>query len=130
MSNGATYQKFTIHCDIHQVLTERTSIVNRHLTSRVLAAALVGVLFGSYMHHDYARWGQRGLQQFIAHQTLRFELYMASPKPAVLTIVGATIFVFGVAGFYESIALLFSTVFKKMRIWSDDRSSFTGDVES
>jgi len=84
--------------------------VNRHVTSRVAAAVLLGILCGLLVHYDEAKWGRRGRDAFIAHEIHRFESTMAEPPPVAAAIFGATILVVGFFGIYELIALGFAAV--------------------
>jgi hypothetical protein len=86
--------------------------MKRHAISRLLTAVLLGILFGSHMHHDYVMWNQRGRDAYISHQMHRFDIYMATPQAAGVTILGATFIAIGLFGVYEAIALGLSTVLK------------------
>jgi hypothetical protein len=76
--------------------------------SRWIAMIVLGMLAGSYIHHDYERWSQRGREAFMAYQTQRFEHYMAVPRPLSVTMIGATFFTITVIAVYELIARLVS----------------------
>jgi hypothetical protein len=93
------------------------------VVSRILGTVLLGVLFGSYIHHDYSNWRQRGREEFLSHQSARFDRFICSPKPIVLTMFGALIAAFGIIGFYEVTVLLFSSVLRKTGFGPEDRSS-------
>jgi hypothetical protein len=96
--------------------------MNRRLTSRVLAAALLGIILGLYIRHDYSKWRQRGREEFLLHQAARFDTFICSPKPVVLTMLGGVIVAFGIVGFYELMVAMISYAFRKMRLWPEDRS--------
>jgi hypothetical protein len=86
--------------------------MKRHAISRFVTAVLLGILFGSYMHHDYVTWGQRGREAFASHQMHRFDLHMATPQAAIFPVLGATFVAVGLFGIYEAIALGLSTALK------------------
>jgi hypothetical protein len=88
--------------------------MNRHLASRIITIVLFGVLFGSYIHRDYANWNLRGREAFLAHESQRFDRFIAKPHPRVFTVIGATITVAGIFGIYELIALGLSAALKAM----------------
>jgi hypothetical protein len=79
--------------------------VNRHVTSKIAAAALLGIFGGFLIHHDEVKWGARGRDAFIAYEMHRFERTMAVPLPLPAAVCGATVLVAGVLGIYEVIAL-------------------------
>jgi len=63
-----------------------------------MAALVLGSLLGSYIHHDYATWSRLGRQEFMAHQMLRFEEYIAVPQPTFHTVARMTVLVFEFEG--------------------------------
>ena len=97
--------------------------MNRRVLSKVLAAGVIGILLSSYIHHDYAKWSRLGRQEFMAHEVLRFDRYMAVPQPMLRTMAGATLLVFGVAGLYELAGLLFSAILKSIRSVENQENS-------
>jgi len=80
----------------------------------MIAAIAMGAMFGSYIHYDYVRWGQRGREAFLAHQTQRFDQYMATPHPTMATVFGAIIAIVGALAIYEALAFVLATVLKAM----------------
>jgi putative Mn2+ efflux pump MntP len=84
--------------------------LNRHVTSRIIAAALLGILGGFLIHHDEVKWGARGRDAFMAHELHRFETTMAVPLPLPAAVCGATILVAGVLGIYEVMAFGFAAL--------------------
>ena len=42
--------------------------MNRHVTSRIAAVVLLGIIGGFLIHHDEAKWGARGRDAFMAHE--------------------------------------------------------------
>ena len=77
---------------------------------KMISAVVLGMLFGTYIHHDYAKWAQRGCEAFLAYQTHRFELHMQNPRPAMVTVVGATLVIAGFLAIYEILALALGRV--------------------
>ena len=71
------------------------------LMPKAVAAIVLGSLFGWYIHHDYVTWNLRGRDAFIAHQMHRFDIYMASPRPIVIILVGTSLLALGVCVLYE-----------------------------
>jgi hypothetical protein len=96
--------------------------MNRRFTSRVLATLLLSTLLGTYIQCDYSKWRERGREAFLAHQAARFDKSIVAPKPIPIVILGTLIVAFGIIGFYELIVFLFSFVFRKMKLWPEDRS--------
>ena len=76
--------------------------------ARVWACLLIGTISGYLVHLDYLRWAKRGREAFLAAQNQRFDLTMATPKPALTTIIAFVILVGLVIGLYEVIASLLS----------------------
>ena len=97
--------------------------MNRRVTSRILAAALLGILFGSYVRHDYRKWSQRGREQFLAFEGARFDRYMSTPKPTPVILFGFMIASLVGFGFYELIVLVLYVFFKMTKWWPEDRIS-------
>jgi hypothetical protein len=75
-----------------------------NLTSRVISAVLVCILSGYWIHFDYVRWHQRGRDAYLAYQSHRFDQSMASPHPALVTIVGVFMVIGAFLAIYELIA--------------------------
>jgi hypothetical protein len=75
--------------------------MKQNLMPKVVAAILLGSLFGWYIHHDYATWSLRGRDAFIAHQTRRFDMYMASPRPIIHNLVVTALLALGLCVLYE-----------------------------
>lgn len=75
-----------------------------NLTGRIISAVLVSILSGLWIHNDYVRWHQRGRDAYLSYQAHRFDQFMASPRPAFITIIGALIVVGILLGIYELIA--------------------------
>ena len=83
------------------------------LFSRLVAAVLLGIAFGWYIHYDYVRWNLRGQDAFVAFQMRRFDMYMATPPPAIASIVVMALLVTGFCAVYEVITSLVSAVMKR-----------------
>lgn len=96
--------------------------MNRLFTSRILATALLAILLGVYTHQQYVKWNQRGRQEFTAHQVQRFDRYMNPPEPLPIIILGALFVTAVTVGLYELMALLFSTLLLKTRLWPEDKT--------
>ena len=84
--------------------------MRQSLVGKAIAAITSGALFGLYVHNDYATWGARGREAFLAHQAHRFDQYMAVPRPTMLTVFGSTIVIVGALALYEGLASLFSRI--------------------
>jgi len=95
--------------------------VNRHVTSRIAAAALLGILCGLLVHYDEVKWGRRGRDAFIAHEMHRFESTMAEPPPVAAAIFGATILAAGFFGIYELIAFGFAAALSAKNLSGENR---------
>lgn len=95
--------------------------MNRNFASRLLAAALLAILFGCYIDHLYSTWSRRGRAEFVALETTRFDQFINSPRPMLLTITGAAIFTFSAVGLYELAVLMFSTVLRQMNLGTGDK---------
>jgi hypothetical protein len=83
------------------------------LKSRISATALIGILAGCFIHHDYARWGHRGREAFSAFQMHRFDRYMLPTQPLLATVFT---FVFSAAifiGFYEALVFALSKLLNR-----------------
>lgn len=63
------------------------------------------------MQHGYMTWNERGRDAFATYQMHRFDEYMATPRPFILTILNALIGCIFIFGLYELIAAFFSRVF-------------------
>ncbi len=84
--------------------------MTRHLISRILATAVLGLAFGCYVHHGYVQWNQRGREAFSVYEMHRFDYYMSAPRPMGRTIFRAAIALAGLLAVYESIALGLSVI--------------------
>jgi len=70
----------------------------------VVAAILLGGLFGWYVHYDSALWNLRGRDAFIAEQVHRFNTYISPPRPAVFTVIFSILLTCGACVVYELLA--------------------------
>ena len=86
--------------------------VNRYFVSRIIAALLLGGLFGWHMHRDYVAWGLRGREAFIAYELHRFDDFVVNPRPVMYHVVAMVLLAFGVFAVYEAIAYGLATVAK------------------
>lgn len=69
---------------------------------KLLAAVVMGLLFGTYLHYDYTKWHDLGREAFLSKQEYRFDHFMAQPHWFVLLFAGI-IAAFIVMGVYEAI---------------------------
>ena len=81
-----------------------------NLSCRMISAVLMGIFLGSYIHNDYAKWGQRGRDAFIAYQSQRFDQHMANPHPTMVTIIASILFVVVFLAVYEILAYILSRI--------------------
>lgn len=84
--------------------------MKQNLIPKVVAAILLGSLFGWYIHHDYVTWSLRGRDAFIAHQIRRFDMYMASPRPIAHNLVVTALLALGVCVLYELLVAGLSSI--------------------
>ena len=87
--------------------------MKQNLVPKVLAAMLLGILFGWYIHHDYVTWSLRGRDAFIAHQMRRFDMYFASPRPIAHSLVVTALFALGVCVLYEMLVAGLSSILNR-----------------
>ncbi len=78
--------------------------MKRELVGRFVAAMLIGMSFGFYVHHDYLKWSQRGRDAFLAYQAHRFDRFMLSPHPTIVTVFAFTLVLGLSLGVYELLA--------------------------
>jgi hypothetical protein len=87
-------------------------MLKRDFVSNIMAAMLLGGLFGWYIHHDLLTWGLRGREAFITYQLLRFDMNMATPSPVFYNVIVAALLALGFCILYEAIAFWLSTAMK------------------
>ena len=117
----AIFKCFTFHGEWFNLALDPREVTHRELIqimnsstfSKAVAAILLGLLFGWYVHHDYLRWCLRGREAFIAHETQRFNLYMENPHWLMVYIIQMAVFALGVCVVYESIEFAVSTAIKR-----------------
>lgn len=78
---------------------------------RVVAALVLGLLFGTYNHHMYMSWNRRGKEAFISHQMQRFDTHMAQPHSLIFTVSSGIIAAAVIFAFYELITIFLSRLF-------------------
>ncbi len=78
--------------------------------NKILSVVLSGLLFWTYINHDYSKWGSRGREAFLAYQSGRFDRYMAPNHPVSISIFGILAFTILAALIYEGIAALLSKI--------------------
>jgi len=89
--------------------------MRENLVPKIVTAALLGSLFGWYIHHDEVRWGLLGREAFIASQMHRFDVNMVSPRPLAVTVVVMALLALGVCVVYESVVSGLSAIMKGMQ---------------
>jgi len=75
------------------------------LLARIIAAAMLGLLFGCYFYskeNEYARLGRR---EFLAKQAFRFDQRIARPHSLGFEVVGFLFLVGGFIGSYELLVI-------------------------
>jgi len=86
--------------------------MKREPLGRLVAAVLMGALSGLWVHHDYIKWSTSGREAFIAHERVRFDRFMLSPHPTIVTVVEYIFLMLVSLGTYELLAAGFSRLFK------------------
>jgi hypothetical protein len=81
--------------------------------NKVLAVVVLAILFGVYIHHDYARWGDRGLDVYLRYQTTRYENYMAPGHPRSVSYFATMAVLTLAAAVYELVAAALAKVLPK-----------------
>jgi hypothetical protein len=79
---------------------------------KLLAAVVMGLLFGAYLHHDYTKWQDLGREAFLSKQEYRFDHFMAQPRWFLLLFAG-TLLAFIVLGAYEAIGAVLNRILPK-----------------
>lgn len=72
----------------------------------------MGLLFGVYLHHDYAKWNDLGREAFLSKQGYRFDHFITQPRWFLLLFAG-TLLAFIVLGAYELVGAGFSRILSK-----------------
>lgn len=78
--------------------------------SKAVAATVLGIVVGSMIHRDYATWGTRGREAFLAYQAHRFDTYMVAPLRGSAGIVGGLLLVLVFCAVYEAIVAVLSAI--------------------
>jgi hypothetical protein len=78
--------------------------------TRIIATVLLGLFVGYYIHADYEKWSHLGRDAFSIYQMQRFDRYMATPQPILITIAGGIFVAVAFVGVYELIALALSAI--------------------
>jgi hypothetical protein len=87
-------------------------MMKRDFISRIISATPLGGLVGWEIHHSLITWNLRGREAFIAYETRRFDMSMATPSPVLSNIIVAVLFALGSCVVYELIAYCLSSVMK------------------
>jgi hypothetical protein len=102
--------------------------MNIHVSrERIAAVVLMGCLLAWYRLHDYAKWSQRGRQEFVTYQLHRFDTYMIHPRPLLVTLLSSLIAVVMMLGFYELSAAAFRKILSPE---ASQRSTVPGNAPS
>jgi len=72
---------------------------------KFISAALLGVLFGLYIHHTYLHWNRLGRAAFLEHEAHRFDRYMAVVAPPASSVLGGLSTSLAIVCAYELISL-------------------------
>ena len=83
-------------------------MLKRDFISKIMAAMLLGILFGWYIHHDLMTWAPRGREAFITYQMRRFDMNMATPRPVFYSVIVTALLAVGFCALYELIAFWLS----------------------
>ncbi|HTQ95284.1 MAG TPA: hypothetical protein VMH89_00685 [Candidatus Acidoferrum sp.] len=75
--------------------------MKQNLLPKLFAAILLGSSIGWYSHHYYVKWNLRGRDAFIAYETHRYELFVASPGPLFNSLVFWALIALGICVLYE-----------------------------
>jgi hypothetical protein len=92
------------------VKTKGSEIVMKNYLARLIMAVVFGAVVGFYTFYDYSKWGLRGKEAFMLHQSQRFDRYMANPRlalsilEAVVVVIILILYEFGVAAIARVIA--------------------------
>jgi hypothetical protein len=78
--------------------------IARNRLPRAGSAVLLGVLFGTWVHHDYVRWQHLGRSAFLSHQAVRFDKYVAVAPAELLLVFRYAILALGVWVCYQMLA--------------------------
>jgi hypothetical protein len=102
--------------------------MNIHVSrERIAAVGLMGCLVAWYRFHDYAKWSQRGRQEFVTYQLHRFDSYMLHPKPLLVTLLSSMIAVVLMLGLYELSVAAFRKILSP---GTSQRSTVPGNAPS
>lgn len=88
--------------------------MNRNLVAKGVAVLILGILFASYINHDYEKWRRLGRDAFIAHELERFDRFIVPVRPFGVMAVGAIVVTFIVLCLYEAIAGITSSLLRSM----------------
>jgi len=82
---------------------------------RVLAAALIGLLFGAYKHFIQMKWLAAGRNAYLADQSHYFDRITQTHSTG-LTLIAGLILAAVAVGLYEGIAFGFSKVIRPVEV--------------
>jgi hypothetical protein len=81
------------------------------LLAKLLFLVASGVLLGEITHAGYTHWNRLGRDAFLSYQTHRFDLYMSSPRSALLSCAVFVIFTIGFGALYEATGFAAEKIF-------------------
>jgi hypothetical protein len=93
--------------------------MKNQVKSRIISAALLAVIFAFFIHLDALRRGRLGREVFLERQGERYDRHYAHPDSFISEIPVGIVFVGGLYGVYELLAL---GVFKVLKAMSPDKS--------
>ena len=88
--------------------------MNRQISSRVLAAILLGAMLGWLVHSDSVKWKQLGREAFLADQSEKFDSTDADPTPLSVMLVVSSVLTLVLFGGYELLVLLIGAALKPL----------------
>ena len=72
--------------------------------NRIIAAAVVALLFGALIQHDYSKWGRMGRAAYLEYESGRFDRHMAPGHPIAGSVFGAFIVIMLAIALYEGLS--------------------------
>jgi len=88
--------------------------MKNRFVARVIAAAMLGLLFGCYFHSVETQYAQAGRNEFLAKQAIRYDQRIAKQHSLAFDV---SCFIFLVGGFCGAYELLTLGVFRSL--WHD-----------
>ena len=88
--------------------------MKREFISKIMAAMLLGGMFGWFIHYGLVTWNHRGREAFIAYQAHRFDLNYVNPSPLVSNVAAMALFAIGGCVLYELVAYCLLVLMKRV----------------